>query len=94
MGARETSSPRHSNRGTRSKQQQCVAATSNNANERSSSPSSSATSSGHQQDNAVSNTLPLSGVIEYGTVLFYTCSKSCWHGKPVQEMAVVQKEVL
>ncbi|XP_018015023.1 uncharacterized protein LOC108671939 [Hyalella azteca] len=36
----------------------------------------------------------LSGVVEYGTVLVFTCSQSCWHGKPVLETTHVQPEVI
>lgn len=36
----------------------------------------------------------LSGVVEYGTVLLFTCSKSCWQGAPQAETVLVQHEVL
>jgi len=46
------------------------------------------------QDQRPAKVLPLSGIIEYGTVLVYTCNASCWKGKPMQEMVIVQQEDL
>ena len=38
--------------------------------------------------------LLVSGAVEYGTVLIYTCAASCWRGSPVPEAVVVQQELI
>ncbi|KAF2368499.1 Programmed cell death protein 2 C-terminal [Trinorchestia longiramus] len=45
-------------------------------------------------DAANKSNVLLSGVVEFGTVLVFTCSQSCWHDKPVVESVHVQAEVL